>query len=596
MRYYKTMILNVFFIFSLLWGNFSFAGEVQSPAPFGLAMHGAPKYTGEDSHLSYVNPDAPKGGALKMAAIGSFDTLNPYSIKGSAAEGLAMTYDRLMQRVWDEPFSLYPLIAQSADISEDRSEVTFHLDPRAVFHDKTPVTAQDVKFSFEQLRDKGRPNMRRVYKLADKVEIRSDHEIYFHFGEGYDRETVMIFAMMPIISQKWWTNREFDSTLADSPLSNGPYRIKESNTGKRIVYERVKDYWAKDLLVNKGLYNFDTITYDYYRDDTVALQAFKKGDLDLRREWDVTKWASAYKDIDSQKIDLKTIAHQRPERAHGFIFNLRRAPFNNLDVRKALSLAFDYGWTGKNLFYSQFKPINGVFPNSQLSAPLIPNEKEIAALEPFKDSLPASAFAPLPPIDEKDMRSRLLMADKLLTRAGYIIENGVRINQKDKKRLTFEMILLSVQEEKIALNYKRNLKKIGIDMSIRQLDSASFQDRKNAYAYDMISFYWQSSLSPGSEQMAYWSCAAAKNEAGFNFSGICSPSLDHFAQEIANSETYDDLLFNAHLIDRILRTNVIFVPLFYKNADFIAAQNTIKSPDTTPIYGAVTESWWKESK
>lgn len=593
---YNTMILTIFFI--LLSFLHVPTNALAQSENFGLAMNGTPKYSAQSPHLDYVNPDAPKGGTLKMSAIGSYDNLNPFTIKGVAAEGLELGYDRLMRRIWDEPFTMYPLIAQRADIAPDRSSVTFHINPKARFHDASPITAHDVMFSFEALRDHGRPNMRRIYKLVDKAEVKNDHEIYFHFGEGYDRETIMIFAMMPVLSKTWWSERKFDETLTDIPLLSGAYKIAANDTGRKITYERVPDYWAADLFVNKGHYNFNTIIYDYFRDDTIALQAFKKGDLSLRREMDIAKWESAYDGLESSGIVKFAAPHQRPERATGFIFNLRRPPFDDINVRKALSLAFDYDWIGKNLFYGQMKPISSVFPNSVLAAPPQISQQELALIEPWKDHLPPDSFAPREGVTSPaaaNLRSQLKQADELLRASGWIIENGKRVNGKTKTTLSFEVLINTVQDERIATNYKSTLSKLGVDMHIRRLDSSTFTDRKMNYNYDMISLFWQNSLSPGTEQMVYWSCTAAQNTGSLNYSGICNPALDHFAAQIAQTKDYDALQTHAHILDRILISQHIFVPFFYKGVDYIAHAATIEHPQTTPIYGVVTESWWAKT-
>lgn len=561
---------------------------------FGLAMHGETKYDETTQNLSYTNPAAPKGGALKIAKIGTFDSLNPYSIKGQAATGMNLVYDRLMRRVWDEPFTMYPLIAEYIDVAEDRSSITFHINPNARFHDGAPITAEDVLFSYQTLKEFGRPNMRSIYTLISKAEILKPLIIKFSLDEGYDRETVMILAMMPVLAKTWWSARDFDSTITETPLLNGPYRIRESQIGKKIVYERVPDYWAKDLFVNKGHYNFDSITYEYYRDDTIALESFKKGDLNLRREWDITKWQKAYEGMSPDQIRL-SVPHQRPERAHGFIFNFRRAPFNNHDIRKALSLTFDHEWVGKNLFHSEFKRVESYYPNSNLDGSHHISGEALAQMQKWSNDIRPEAYeTPLKITNTAPLRTRLRAASLLLQNAGWIIENGKRLHKDTKKPFTFELLLSTSQEEKIALTYKRTLERLGIEMKIRMLDSATFQQRKSTYSYDMISFYWQNSLSPGTEQMLYWSCKAANEPSRFNFSGICNPALDHFTRAIPNAKTYAELTDYAHIIDRILLSEYISIPLFYKGVDYIAHHKDIQRPKETPIYGAVTETWWMQ--
>lgn len=589
MRKYYTTIITIFFTL------IPYSVIAENLATFGLAMHGETKYTKESKHLDYATPNAPKGGHVKIGAIGTFDTINPYSIKGQAPENMNLVYDRLMRRVWDEPFTLYPLIADQALISDDRSEVTFYINKNAKFHDKSPITAEDVLYSYQTLKDHGRPNMRRIYKLIETAEIKSPYEIHFKFGDGYDRETVMILAMMPILSKKWWGDRDFDTTTTDIPLLNGPYKIAELDIGQKITYERVDDYWAKDLFVNKGHYNFDTITYEYFRDDTIALESFNKGELDIRREWDINKWESAYDALPVNYTRHET-KHNRPERAHGFIFNTRKDIFNDIRVREALSLAFNDQWVAENIFHNQFKRITSFYPNSILDGSKKISDQTRTRMMLWQDQIPKTAFAEnLNNHNKEDFRSNLKKADTLLKQAGWIVENGKRVNQTTKKELSFEIILSKQQEQKVALSYKKNLNRLGITPTIRMLDSSSFQERKKSYDFDMIVTFWQNSLSPGTEQLLYWSCNAANTSSQFNYSGICNSALDHFTQEIANAKTYADLISYAHIIDRILLTNHIMIPLFYKGVDYVTYNNKISSPDTIPTYGIVLETWWENA-
>ncbi len=566
-----------------------------------LAMHGQSQYDETSTHLSYVDPAAIKGGSIKVAAIGTFDTLNPYSLKGQSPQNMNLIYDRLMRRVWDEPFTMVPLIAQSIDVPDDRSSITFHLNPAARFHDGGAITSADVLFSFETLKEHGRPNMRRIYRLIDKVETPDGLTIHFKLGETFDRETIMILALMPVLSKSWWKTRDFDSALLEPPLTNGPYRIKIVDQGHTITYERVEDYWAEDLLASKGQYNFDTITYDYFRDDTIALESFKKGDLDLRREWDVGKWQSAYENMSTDMIRLSA-PHKRPERAHGFIFNLRRKPFDDINVRKALTLAFDSDWVSKNIFHGKFKRTVSFFSNSMLAAPNSPDEKEIEQLNKWREDIPKESYEPLfnlfhpKGVKKQNIRTKLREASALLKSAGWIIEDGKRIHKDTKEPMRFEILLSSVQEEKIALTYKQSLERLGIELDIRMADSATFQKRKNVYDYDILTHYWQNSLSPGTEQTLYWSCDAAKKTAGFNYSGICSKAIDYYAAKIGDAKSYDELTLYAHLIDRIGLSEYIFVPFFYKGVDYIAHKKTLNYPENTPIYGIVLESWWASSQ
>lgn len=576
------------------------AGFANPARADGLAMHGTPKYGSDASHLDYANPDAPKGGALRQAGIGTFDTLNPFSIKGKPAEGLNYVYDRLMGRVWDEPFTLYPLIAQRADVPEDRSSVTFHLDPRAQFNDHTPITADDVMFSYETLKTAGRPNMRRVYALATTAEKIDDQTVRFVFGPGHDRETVMIFAMMPVLSKAWWSTHTFDATSLDIPLCSGPYKITAVDPGRKITYERVKDYWAADLLVNKGLFNFDTLTYEYFRDDMVALEAFKAGNLDLRREWDAGRWASSYDfpAVRNGDIRLETLRHNRAERTRGLIFNTRRAPFDNLDVRRALSQALDFEWVNHNLFRDQYNQVRSLYPNTDLAATGEPSAAELALLEPYRATLPPDTFGPAwaPPKSSSpsDVRVNLRRADQLLNDAGWVVKDGIRVNAETGKPFVFDIILSAPEDEKVALAYTRTLKRLGIEANVRLTDSAGFIRRLNDYDYDMVLYYWQNSLSPGTEQMLYWSCEAAKQPARFNYAGICDPAVDALAAAIPNARTRADLTALTRALDRVVMNGYYFIPLNYAGKDFMASRHNIQHPQVTPLYGVVLETWWTQ--
>jgi len=531
----------------------------------GIAMVGAPKYSADSTHLDYANPDAPKGGILKQSATGSFDTLNPFNIKGRPAQGLNLTTDKLMARVWDEPFALYPLIAESIDVPADRSSITFHLNPKAKFHDGTPITTDDVLFTYETLKENGRPNQRRIYKMATPI-VSDKHTIQFKLGDGHDRETVMIFGLMPVLSHAYWSDKEFDQTTLEAPLGSGPYKIKTAEAGKHIIYERVKNYWAQDTLTNKGHHNFDTITYEYYRDDSVALESFKKGDLSLRREWDAGNWHSNYKNLDAVKEEIN---HGRAEKVRGFIFNTRRAPFDDIKVRTALNEFFDFEWMNKNLFYGAYKQVNSFYPNTYLS-------REV------------NAQAPASP------RQKLRKGNRLLNEAGWIIKDGKRVHKETGEAMTFDILLDNPSDEKIALALTRSFKKMGIVANVRVLDSAAYRARLNDYDFDMILHYWHSTLSPGTEQYLYWSCEAAETPAQWNYAGICDANIDALAKAIPTAKTREELVRNTQKLDQTLWDAQLMIPLYYNPTDYVAYWEPLKRPENTPLYGIVTETWWME--
>ncbi len=535
---------------------------------YGLAMVGTPKYDAASEHLSYANPDAPKGGILKQAGSGTFDTVNPYSIKGRAAQGLNLVTDRLMQRVWDEPFTMYPMIAEKVIVPNDRSSIMFTLDKRAQFHDGTPITTDDVLFSYETLKESGRPNMRRIYKMATPTVI-DTQTIKFDLSEDRDRETVMIMSMMPVLSKAYWSEKEFDKTTLEAPLGSGPYKIKSAEPGKRIVLERVADYWAKDILVNKGHHNFDTIIYDYYRDDTVAFESFKKGDLDIRREWDAGNWNNMYDfpALSDGKVIKAEMTHGRPDKVRGFIFNTRREPFSDIRVRKALNQFFDFDWMNKNLFYGQYNRINSYYHGTDLA-------RKIPETEP------------------KTMRQKMRDGNKLLNEAGWIIKDGKRINEKTGEPMRFQILLDNPSDEKIALSLTRSLKKMGIEAGVRVLDSAAYRGRLNDYDFDMILYYWRSTLSPGTEQYLYWSCEAKDQPSRWNYAGICDPEIDALAKNIPTAKTRVELAANTQKLDKKLWDGSYMIPLYHNPTDFVAYWTHVAHPQETPLYGMVVETWW----
>ncbi len=547
--------------------------DVWAQDQFGLAMHGDPKYTANDTHLDYINAEAPKGGTLKIAAIGTFDTLNPFSIKGKAAQGLNLFTDRLMARVWDEPFTLYPLIAAKAEMPEDRSSITFTINAKARFHDGSTITVDDVIYSFETLKKAGRPNMRRIYKLVDTVDRLDDQTVKFTFGEGYDSETGMILAIMPVLSQNYWKDREFDSTTLDIPVSSGPYTIKSVDAGRRIVYVRNPDYWADDSLTNIGHHNFDEVIYDYFRDDSVAFEGFASGDATFRREGDLSKWNTGYTftAIENGDVIKEDLSHGRPEQTRGFIFNSRHEQFDDIRVRNAIGLLFNRNALNEILFDKKQKFITSYFPNSEFEGVTY---RERPEKMPF------------------DTRGNMRLASTLLKEAGWSVQNGVQT--KNGKPLSFEVLLQNPEDEKIALHFQQNLKRLGIDMRIRVADSAGFVRRLNTYDYDMVLHHWQSTLSPGTEQVLYWSCEAAKQEGRFNYAGICDPEIDALAKSVAQTVTREELVETMRKLDVKLLEGHYMVPLFYAGVDHVAYWKPIKHPENTPLYGMVVETWWMD--
>lgn len=526
-------------------------------------MTGDPAQTADDQRLSYASSNVQKGGHLKQSEIGTFDTVNPYSIKGKAASGLNLIYDKLMARSWDEPFTLYPLIAKKIELKEDRSELIIHINPKAKFNDGSMIDAEDIIFSYETLKEYGRPNMRRVYAQVIDISKQDQHSVKMVFGNNYNQETAMIMAMMPVLSKEWWSGRDFESTLLEMPNSSGPYIIKDIQPGSKIVYERNPDYWAADEFARFNMNNFDQVSFDYYRDDTAALESFLKGDLNLRRENDPKRWSEKYNVEGIEKLEFE---HGRPQPAEALIFNTRRALFSDMDVRKALFYAFDGNWIKENFFEDNLKRTNSFFANSALSADL---------------PVPGEAMS---------KRERLQKAQQLLQKSGWTIQDNQLV--KNDIPFKFEVIINQSKYEKIVLSFVQSLKRLGIGASVRTLDSATFQNRLLDYDYDMVLHKWQNSLSPGTEQMVYWGCDAAKERGRFNYAGICSVEIDQTAEAIANVQNYDDLIAHTKKLDTLLIESFIAIPLFFNNKDYIAVKkNDLKTPDYTPIYGPVIEAW-----
>jgi microcin C transport system substrate-binding protein len=565
-------------------------------ATTSLAMNGEPRYAADFKNLDYVNPAAPKGGDMKTAVSGSFDNLNGLVILGNHGEGLELLDDKLMQRAWNEPFTLYGLVAQSVDVAPDRSWITFHLNPKARFHDGVRMTAEDVKWSYEMYRAHGHPVRRRVYGLVSKVEILSPHDIKFTFDKGYDRETVMILALMQILPKHYWLQYDITKTTLEPPLGSGPYRIRDVEPGRKIVYERVKDYWAKDLPINQGMYNFDTVTYTYYRDDDISLQAFKAGDYNLRHEYNVHKWLTSYdcKALREGKIIQEEIPHQRPEWLRAMIFNTRRPQFQDRRVREALGLMFNFDWLNKNLFLGAEKRITSIFPNSELAATGKPEGAELAELKKYKAQLPSEVFAAAWQPPSNNIRDNERQAIALLKDAGWIYKDETLINAKTGEPFTFEILLNDPSDEKIALAFSRDLKRIGITARVRTVDSAQFTGRLDDFDYDMVMHRWINSLSPGNEQVNYWGTAAAETKGTRNYAGVENPAIDALAASIAQTPDRATLVARAKALDRAIMWSYYFIPMNYLGADMIAHSKNIHRPAAVPIYGIVQESLWMD--
>lgn len=578
------------------------ASELAPQAVHGMAMHGEPKYPKGFSHFDYINSEAPKGGALKMAIVANgFDSFNPFDIRGVAAAGISnYLYDTLLEYSADEPFSMYGLIAESLETPEDRSYVVFNLRKAARFQDGEPITAEDVKFSFQILTTKGHPFYRNYYADVSKVTVENDHRIRFDFKKTSNRELPLILGQIPILPAHYWEDREFGKNGLTPPVGSGAYRIGNFEAGRSIVYERLDDYWAKDLAVRKGRFNFDQIRYDYYTDDTVALEAFKAGSFDFRVETSAKNWATAYTGdkFDDGAIIKEAIEHHRPTGMLGFVFNTRKNVFKDPRVREALTYGFDFEWTNKNLFYGQYARTNSYFENSELAATGLPSGRELDILEKYRGQLDEDIFTKpfkAPTTDGKQgLRHNLRTAMGLLRSAGYEVRDGKMIHVETGKPLTFEILLFQKTFERVVLPFKNNLARLGIDVSVRLVDSNQYVQRVREFDYDMITQSIGQSDSPGNEQREYWHSSTVNANGSRNYAGVSDPVVDQLVSLVIQAPDRDELVQRTRALDRVLLNGYYVVPHWHLAKDRVAYWSHLKHPKTTPKNGTDLDNWWAE--
>ncbi|MEH6812708.1 MAG: extracellular solute-binding protein [Motiliproteus sp.] len=595
------------FLFALLT-LLSFTALASEPIlpKHGIAMHGDLKYGPDFSHFEYANPNAPKGGKVRLNTIGTaFDTLHPFILKGNPASGIGQIYETLMASADDEAFSAYGLIAESIEVPEDRSWAIFNIRPQAHWHDGKPITAEDVVFSFNTLKKKGHPRYRFYYAAVDKAEIINDRRVKFSFSGNENRELPLIMGQLPVLPKHYWQDREFDKTTLEIPLGSGRYRIKDFEPGRYIRYERVKDYWGKDLPVNKGRFNFDEIRYDYYRDATVALEAFTAGKYDWRFE-NVSKfWATGYdlSMVDSGLMVKEEIGNERPTGMQAFVFNLRRPQFQDSRVRQALAYAFDFEWTNENLFYGQYNRTNSYFSNSELASRDLPQGQELEILERYRGRIPGEVFTTsyqAPATDGSGrIRSNLKQAVMLLKQAGWSISKsgpykGKLVNAKGEL-FNFEILLNSPVWERIALPFAKNLKRLGIETKVRNVDSAQYQERTETFDFDMLVDVFGQSLSPGNEQRDFWSSDAAQRNGSRNTIGINNPVIDELTELLIAAPDRQSLVARTRALDRVLLWGHYVIPHWHIRNFRMIYWNKFSRPAVTPKYDIGFDSWWVDA-
>lgn len=576
------------------------AGAAEPPARHALAMHGEPEYPPGFAHFDYVRPDAPKGGVVTLSVTGSFDTLNPFTVRGVPAAGLADTYDTLMVGSLDEPFTQYPLVAESVRVPDDRSWVEFTLNPAARFDDGHPIGTGDVIFTFDTLR-RTHPFYGAYYAGVAEVRAVGERTVRFDFKPGDNRELPLILGQLPVLPEHHWKDRDFQATTLDPPPGSGPYRIASRDPGRSITYQRVEDYWARDLPVNVGRHNFGTITYDYYLDPTVALQAFKGGLVDFRIESTAKDWATAYimPEVRSGALHLEEIPVKVPAGMQGFVFNTRRPVFEDPRVRYAIAQAFDFRWANRVLFYRAYNRTDSYFENSDLAAEGLPGEAERRLLEPLRDQLPPEVFTtryqPPSAATPAELRANLLKSRDLLEEAGWVIRDGRRVNARTGQPLDFEILLDNPAFERVALPLVDNLQRLGITARVRTVDSAQYQNRVRDFDFDMTVHVWGQSLSPGNEQRNYWSSAAAGEPGSGNLAGIRSPAVDRLVEQVIAATTREDLETATAALDRALLWGHYVIPHWYSPVIRVAYWDKLSHPDDLPPYGIAFDTWWVEA-
>ena len=583
--------------------------EAESTIRHATAIRGAPRYPAGFPHYDHVNPHAPKGGTVRRAVAGStFDSLNPFIVKGNAAAGIGLLFDTLTEDSPDEATAAYGLVAEWIEVADDESWATFWLRPEARFHDGSPVTPADVVFSFDVLKTKGHPFYRAYYgsvraaePVAGETPSGPREGVRFRFREGINHELPSILGQLPVLSEADWEGRDFARTTLDPPLGSGPYRVEEGSIdpGRSIVYRRVPDYWARDLPVNVGRHNFDRIRYDYYRDATVAVEALKAGEYDFRRETGSKRWATGYGGpaLEAGLLRQELLPNSLPAGMQAFVFNTRRAQFRDPRVREALGLAFDFEWTNRQLFYGQYRRSTSYFSNSELAASGLPSPAERAILEPYRGRVPERVFTAAyePPRTDGPggFRGNLRRALALLREAGWTIREGRLVEAAGGGRMEFEMLLVNPDFERVTLPFARNLERLGVRMRVRTVDPAQYTRRVADFDFDMVVGSFGITLSPGNEQRDYWSSAAAGLPGSRNLAGARDPVVDALVEQVIAAPDRKSLVDRSRALDRVLLWSHYVIPNWHLAAYRVAFWDVFGRPEAPrPRYGLGFDTWW----
>lgn len=579
-----------------------------TPGPqHGIAMHGEPALPADFHNLPYANPDAPKGGRLTIAFQGTFDSLNPFNLKaGSTAQGLnTNVFQTLMTRSLDEPFTLYGLIAQSIETDASREHVTFRLDPRARFSDGTPIRASDVRFTFELLKTKGRPQQRAAFSLVRSIETPDEMTIRYDLTGIGDREMPLTLALMPVLSEKRTDAEHFADTSLDIPIGSGPYTIAGVRPGESLILKRNPDYWARDLPIHRGLFNFDEIRIEYFRDAAALYEAFKGGLVDYREETNPTRWLSGYDfpAMSSGRMAKASVPIGVPKGMVGFTFNLRKPMFADVRLREALGLMFDFEWVNAKLYGGLYRRTKSFFDESELASTGRPaSEREKQLLAPFpgavREDILEGGWSPATTDGSGRDRAPARKALALLKAAGYGLVDGALIERASGRPVSFEIMVTDRNQERLALNYADSLKRIGVGVRVRLVDEVQYQRRRQKFDFDMMIGTWLASASPGNEQRARWGSASANQEASFNLAGVASPAVDAMIAAMLSADGKEDFIAAVRAYDRLLLSGFYIVPLFHAPDQWFAYSTALERPPraaqfAAPLFGATLDTWWR---
>lgn len=578
----------------------------QAAPSYAIAMHGEPALPADFDHFPYANPDAPKGGRIDYAVPGSFDSVNPFIVQGDASRGLFdgtfgnNVFETLMARSRDEPFTLYPLLAQTVETDAERTFVEFTLDPHAKFSDGTPVTPEDVIFSFEVLRDKARPLYKRWIDVIAKMEKVGEHGVRLTFNDEADRESPLLLALLPILPKHATDAENFDKSTLKPMIASGPYVIDSVRPGEGVVLKRNPDYWGKDIPSKRGIDNFDEIRINYYRDENAMFEAFKKGAINVQLESDTGRWTSAYDfpAVADGRVIKDTFKTGLPSGMFGFVLNTRREVFKSRDVRLALAGLFDFEWANKNLYSGAYQRIRSYYDGSELSSVGVPaSDAEKALLQPFADKVLPDIMAgtwSLPASDASGRdRAFLKKGFDALAAAGYKLQGETMVGP-DGKPLAFEILLNGKSGEPVAAAWQRTLGRLGIAVTLRPVDSAQYLQRQRVYDFDAMLQSYTSSLSPGTEQLFRWGSTSRDADGTYNFAGVADPGVDAMIEHLLKARSREEFVTAVRAYDRLLLSGAYVVPLYYQPEQWVGRWARYKYPEHTPIYGYYLPAWWQQ--